>query len=92
MAKCRWCTGEANDKVQIDYSNSIARVVLLAETLTSDHERIKIQVVKDSVTYTYDLNLDNTYEVFPVNMSDGSYKVRVLENVGGDNYALLFEV
>ena len=82
---------KANDKVQIDYSN-VSQGYFMAETLTSDHERIKIQVVKDSVTYTYDLNLDNTYEVFPVNMSDGSYKVRVLENVGGDNYALLFEV
>lgn len=82
---------KANDKVQIDYSN-VSQGYFMAETLTSDHERIKIQVVKDSVTYTYDLNLDNAYEVFPVNMSDGSYKVRVLENVGGDNYALLFEV
>lgn len=80
----------SDSKVLIDYSNS-AQGYFMAKTLTEDHARIKIMVLKGEEKYTYDLNKDNTYEVFPLNMSDGSYTVKVYENIQDDAYALLFD-
>ena len=80
---------DGNQTVQIDYSN-IAQGYFMVETLTEDHNRIKIQVIKDTEQYTYDLNKNKVYEVFPLNMGNGSYCVKVLENVSDDQYGVLF--
>jgi len=50
-------------------------------------KRIKVIIEKDSGKYTYDLNNQNVAERYPLQMGDGSYKVRVLENTTGSKYA-----
>lgn len=81
---------DSNQKVQIDYSN-VAQGYFMVETLTAEHAKVKIQVTKNDEKYTYDLNKDNTYEVFPLNMGDGKYDVKVFENVSDDQYGLLMD-
>jgi len=50
---------------------------------------LKFQVKKDDVAYNYDLPNDGTPMVYPVNMGDGEYLFRIMENTDGSNYAEL---
>lgn len=52
--------------------------------------RLKFQVLKDGETYTYDLHADGTSSIFPLQMGDGMYSFRVLENVSDSKYAVLY--
>lgn len=58
---------------------------------TSD-ARLKFQVVKGEMSYNYDLPNDNTPIVVPLNMGDGPYTFRVMQNTSGSNYVELFSV
>lgn len=58
---------------------------------TSD-SRLKFQVSKGEMSYNYDLPGDNTPIVVPVNMGDGPYSFRVMQNTSGNNYVELFSV
>lgn len=53
--------------------------------------RIKAQVINGDHSYNYDLNGDDSYEFFPLQMGNGAYKVRVLENAGGTSYTPLYQ-
>jgi hypothetical protein len=52
--------------------------------------RLKFQVLKDGETYTYDMRSDGTPSIFPLQMEDGMYSFRVLENVSGSKYAVVY--
>ena len=54
--------------------------------------RLKFQVTKGEMSYNYDLPGDNTPIVVPVNMGDGAYTFRVMQNTSGNNYVELFSV
>lgn len=76
-------------KVEVDYSNTKTGYIM-AKTLIDKHSKIKIQIKKDGETYNYDLAKDYTEVAYPLNMGDGVYTIQVRENVGENNYALLF--
>lgn len=52
--------------------------------------RLKFQVSKGEMSYNYDLPGDGTPIVVPVNMGDGPYTFRVMQNTSGNNYVELF--
>lgn len=58
----------------------------------SSDSRLKFQVSKGDMSYNYDLPGDNTPIVVPVNMGDGPYNFRVMQNTSGNNYVELFSV
>lgn len=51
--------------------------------------RLKFQVVHGEMTYNYDLPNDGTPTCFPINMGDGDYRFRIMENIEGSSYAEL---
>ena len=53
--------------------------------------RLKFQVIKDDVTYNYDLASDGTPSVFPLQSGNGYYAFRVMENIVDNKYAVAFE-
>lgn len=53
--------------------------------------RLKAQVMLEDHSYNYDIDGDNQYVFFPLQMGNGMYKVRVLENAGGTNYTPLYQ-
>ena len=55
----------------------------------SSAARLKFQVACGDSTYNYDLPNDGTPTLFPINMGDGSYKFRVMQNTEGNNYVEL---
>lgn len=48
--------------------------------------RLKFQVSCGDMSYNYDLPGDGTPIVCPLNMGDGTYRLRVMQNTGGSNY------
>lgn len=68
----------ANGYVQIKY--------------TGAEKKLKVQVKKDSSTYNYDLNGKGITETYSLQMGNGQYSIRVLENVSGYYYKELYSI
>lgn len=49
--------------------------------------RLKFQVTNGEMTYNYDLPNDGSAVVYPINMGNGTYSFRIMENVEGNSYA-----
>ena len=50
---------------------------------------IKVRIQKGEATYTYDLDVTGKAEVYPLQLGDGAYSVKVLRNTSGTSYAVL---
>lgn len=73
-----------NEFASIDYSHAEEGYVMVR--YTGDCPKVKLQITgEDAVTYTYNLVSEN-YEAFPLSSSDGTYSIRVLENISGTSY------
>lgn len=81
-------TTYGNGSVTVDASNTSQGYVMIK--YTGGSKKIKVQITKGGVTYTYDLNARDAYEVFPFSEGNGSYSVKVFENVTGTQYAQIF--
>lgn len=73
--------------ITIDYSNTKDGYIMVK--CSKKYTRVKVQVIKDKSTYTYDLNCDDKYVTFPLQLGDGEYSVRALKNVSGTKYAMI---
>ena len=49
--------------------------------------RLKLRVIKDGTTFTYDLKTDESYELFPFQLGNGYYEIYLYENVSGKKYS-----
>lgn len=73
-----------NDVASIDYSNAGEGYIMAL--YTGDSSKVKLQITGvDDVTYTYNL-VSSEYEAFPLSSGDGSYEIRILENISGTSY------
>ena len=59
---------------------------IFAATTTITKRRLKLRVSKDDTTLTYDLNGEMRYELFPLQLGNGLYTVRLYENIAGNQY------
>lgn len=73
--------------VEADFSALAEGYVAMAVTCDKP---LKFQVIHGADTYNYDLDHNGTPSIFPLNMGDGSYQFRVMENVSGNKYAQLW--
>lgn len=80
-------TTYGNGKVTMDASHTDQGYVMVK--YTGSNGKIKVQVTKQT-TYTYNLNARDAYEVFPLTEGNGSYTVKVFENISGNQYAQAF--
>lgn len=76
--------------VTIDAQNTTNGFVQVKSS--GSNKKQKVQVKKGSAAYNYDLNSKGTYETFPLQMGNGQYNVRVLENVSGNSYKEIYSV
>lgn len=80
-------TVNSNGKAAVDISNLSEGFVMVKYT-GGRQVRIKVQISKSGgTTYTYNLNNAGNYETFPLTEGDGTYNVRVFENISGTRYA-----
>ena len=76
-----------NEKASVDLSSTSQGYIGVAGNSGS---RLKVQVIKGSDTYTYDIASDGTPSILPLQCGDGEYTVKVMENVMDSKYAELF--
>lgn len=77
---------QRSGKMKLDVSFLSEGYFLAAVQKPSSH-RLKLRVVKDGETLTYDLNSNGDYEVFPLQLGNGNYEVSLYENVSGKKYS-----
>lgn len=68
----------------LDTSNASEGYVM-AKYTGDVNRRIKVQIIADA-TYNYDLNLNGSFEAFPLQMGNGSYSIRFMQNTTGTSY------
>ncbi len=73
----------------MDFSNTKEGYVTVSNTTAK--KRLKVQVIKNNTTYNYDLKNGGKAEIYPFQLGEGQYKVRVLENTTGNKYTPLAE-
>lgn len=73
--------------VKLDASALTGGVVAVSANSGS---RLKFQVVLGETKYNYDLPNDGQAAVFPLNMGDGNYTFRLMEQVGESKYACIW--
>lgn len=73
--------------VQVDVTALEEGVVAVSARSGS---RLKFQIILGEMKYNYDLPGDGQATVFPLNMGDGSYTFRVMENIGQSKYACIW--
>ncbi|MDF2876998.1 MAG: transglutaminase-like enzyme predicted cysteine protease [Clostridia bacterium] len=52
-------------------------------------KRAKVTIEKDDKKYTYDINSKGENESFPLQLGDGVYKIKILENTVGNTYRIV---
>lgn len=75
-----------SSKSEIDASNAsdgYIKVKYLNETT----KKLKVIIDKGTSQYTYDLNNKGEYDTYTLQLGDGSYKIRVFENISDNKYA-----
>ena len=76
-----------NEYASIDASHTDQSYVMIH--YLGSIEKVKVQIISSGEeAYTYLLNQDCEWNTFSFSMGSGNYTVRVLENVGGDSYAI----
>lgn len=74
-----------NGGTTVDASHSDQGYIMVKHKKSS--KRLKLRISLGKATLTYDLNRDGEFEVFPLQLGDGKYKVQVFENVSGKKYS-----
>lgn len=74
---------QGNELATFDVSHLVQGYVGASAYSTA---RLKFQVIKDEMSYNYDLPNDGTPIVAPLNMGDGMYTFRVMQNTSGTSY------
>lgn len=69
----------------VDASNVSDGYIMVKHKESS--KRLKVRVSKGEDSWNYDLNGDGNYEVFPLQAGDGKYKVLVMKQAKGTQYA-----
>ena len=83
---------EKNSQAIIDYSNAADGYVMV-KWLSSTTWQLRVQVTGPSgVVYTYIIHPDDTYNVFPLSDSSGSYLVQVWEQNESGKFSLVISL
>jgi hypothetical protein len=76
------------ESVTIDASHTDQGYVMIR--CAESEKRLKARIATQEQTYYYDLPSGEAYSVFPLQMGDGAYTVRVMEQVENDLYAVRY--
>lgn len=74
--------------VTIDASHTDQGYVMIR--CDEGEKRLKARIATNAQTYYYDLPGGEAYSVFPLQMGDGTYTIRVMEQVESDLYAVRY--
>lgn len=69
---------------EVDYSHAEDGYMMVRQE--AGDSRYKLRVEKGGETYTYDLNSQGEWEVFPLQLGAGKYSVKVYRQLSGNRY------
>ncbi|HBD63297.1 MAG TPA: transglutaminase [Clostridiales bacterium] len=75
-----------SSKSEIDASNA-SEGYIKVKYLNETTKKLKVIIDKGTSQYTYDLNNKGDYDTYTLQLGDGSYKIRVFENISDNKYA-----
>lgn len=85
------CYGEEktykNTYSEINAENSSGGYIKV-KYINQTTKKLKVIIEKGNQKYTYDLNSKGEYDTYPLQMGDGSYTVKVFENITNNKYSL----
>lgn len=73
---------------KIDASEKANGCIMVSQEETQG--RVKLQIILNDMTYSYDIKADGNFYDFPLQMGSGTYTVRTLENIGGAAYSVIY--
>ncbi len=81
------------NKSRIDATNKDKGYIRISY-LNATSKGLKVKIIKmengkEDGNYVYDLNNKAQYETYPLQMGNGNYTIKVLENVSGNSYAVV---
>ena len=79
---------QKNDKAEVDDSDS-ANGYVSVRIVKDTSKVLKVRVSKDGRDYSYFLSNDKKFNKYPLQMGNGKYSIKVLENVEGTKYSVL---
>ncbi|WP_069999763.1 transglutaminase-like domain-containing protein [Cellulosilyticum sp. I15G10I2] len=76
---------------QIEYFNQddVSRGVIHITYKGTASKKVKVMIEKGDKKYTYDINAGGKTESFPLQLGNGTYKVKILENTTGTSYRIV---
>lgn len=78
-----------NDLSSIDASHASEGYVMVQ--YTGSNAKVKLRIIgPDQAEYFYLLSGTGEYETFPLTCGSGTYQIHILENAGGDMYAIAY--
>ncbi|MEA4919667.1 MAG: transglutaminase-like domain-containing protein [Clostridiaceae bacterium] len=80
----------SNQNAAIDASNSEQGYIMVKYTGSSTAKKKVIVTGPSKVRYTYDLNSNGQYEVFPMSDGSGGYTVGIYQNISGTKYGTVY--
>ncbi len=72
--------------VVVDYGHAFDGYIMVKCT-KSGNKRIKCIITKGDNQYQYDVGRDGNYEVFPMQMGNGKYKISLFEQISDNKYS-----
>lgn len=73
--------------VTIDYSNSSEGYIMIK--VEPKEQKVKTIITHGDEKYTYNTFTGTDWNVYPLQLGNGSYEIKVYENITGDKYGLL---
>jgi len=73
-----------NGSLTVDFSHADDGYIMARAS--SSKKKLKLRITRGDSVFTYDLNQNGEYEVFPLQLGSGSYKCSLYKNVSGKKY------
>lgn len=77
-----------NEKVKIDFTDADNTGSVKINIVSKLDKRVKVTIEKGDTKFTYDLKNDTTPEIYPLQLGNGEYTVKVWTEVADSKYAL----
>lgn len=71
---------------------SQAELGIISVQYKQSDKKLKVRVSRGDELYTYDLNQNGEYDVYPLQMGSGKYKVQLFRQASGDRYSAVASV
>ena len=81
--------GFSNENVDIKTDNTAKGYIEIKVTKATD-KQLRVRITKADKNLTYVLRYNKNYYKFPLQLGSGTYGVKVMENAGGNKYAVLY--